>query len=91
MMEEFFPVGFFDKVTINMTSCYEMEDEEERANEKQQNSSEGDDKTITLLEALPRCTDQRQIFNLPEEICQHVIVALQQPKLYVNKVKDVGQ
>jgi len=34
-MEEFFPVGFFDKVTINMTSCYEMEDEEERANEKQ--------------------------------------------------------
>jgi len=24
-LEEFFPVEFFDKVTVNMTSCYKME------------------------------------------------------------------
>jgi len=34
--------------------------------------------------------DWRQIFNLPEKVHQHVVVALQHPKLYADKVKDVG-
>jgi len=29
MLEEFFPVGFFDRVTVNMTSCTELEDGED--------------------------------------------------------------
>ena len=75
-LEEFFPVEFFDKVTTSMTSCYEMEDEENGGKEKHEKSSEDDDKTLTVLEALPTCMDQRQIFNLPKEIHQHVVVAL---------------
>jgi len=35
-LEEFFTMGFFDKVTINITSCTELEDEkmEKRKNRK---------------------------------------------------------
>jgi len=33
----------------------------------------------------------RQIFNLLKETHQHVVVALQNPKLYANKVNDVGK
>ena len=84
------PVGFFDKVTINMTSCYKMEDKENGDEEKQEKSWEDDDKTLTLLEALSACIDWRQIFNLPEEVHQHVVVALHHPELYADKVKDVG-
>jgi len=74
-----------------MTSWYEMEDEENRDKEKQEKSLENINKTLTVLEALPTCMDWRQIFNLPGEICQHLVVALQHPKLYADKVKDVGQ
>jgi len=34
--------------------------------------------------------DWKQIFSLPEEIRKHVVVALQHPKLYADKLKDVG-
>jgi len=34
--------------------------------------------------------DRRQIFCLPDEMPEHVVIALQHPKLYANKVKDVG-
>jgi len=32
----------------------------------------------------------RQIFHLPEEMHQRVVITLRQPKLYANKVKDAG-
>ena len=59
MLEEFFAVRFFHKLTVNMTSCYEMEDKEEGDKEKHEKSSKGDDKTLTVLEALPTCMDWR--------------------------------
>ena len=34
--------------------------------------------------------DWRQILNLPEEVRQHIVVALQHPDLYADKVKDTG-
>ena len=43
-LEEFFPVGFFDKVTVNMTSYTELEDKEDGEEEKHEDSSKGDDK-----------------------------------------------
>jgi len=33
-LEEFFPVGFFDRVTVNMTSYAELEGEEDEEEEK---------------------------------------------------------
>jgi len=33
-LEEFFQVSFFNKVVINMTSCAELEDKEDREKEK---------------------------------------------------------
>jgi len=56
-LKEFFPVDFFDKVTVNMTSCYDMEDEEEGDEEKLDKPSESDDKSLIVLEALPTCID----------------------------------
>jgi len=35
-------VDFFDKVTVNMTSCYEKEDEEEGDEDKLEKSSENE-------------------------------------------------
>jgi len=34
--------------------------------------------------------DWRQIFNLPKEVHQLVVVALQHPELYADEVKDAG-
>ena len=31
-----------------------------------------------------------QIFYLPDEMCQHVVAALQHPEFYADEVKDVG-
>jgi len=61
-------MDFFDKVTINVTSCYEMEGEENEDEEKQEKSSEDNDKTLTVLEASLASMDCRQIFNLPEGV-----------------------
>jgi len=53
MLEEFFTVEFFDKVTVNMNSCYKMEDGEEGDEDKLEKASENKMKTLTILEALP--------------------------------------
>ena len=73
-----------------MTSCYETEGEENGDEHEQKKSTKDDDKTLTAFETLPACMDLRQIFNLPEEVHQHVVVALHHPELYADKVKDVA-
>jgi len=80
-LDEFFPIEFFDKVTGNMISCYEMADEKERNEEKLEKASESKEKTLTILEALPTYTDWRQIFNLPEEIHQYLVVGSTQSSM----------
>jgi len=32
-LEEFFPIGFFGKVIVNMTSCSELEEEEDKGSD----------------------------------------------------------
>jgi len=87
---EFFPAGFFEKVTVNMTSCYEMEDNEEGDEDQLEESSEYEKSVLTIPEALPACMNCRQILNLSEEVRQQVVVAMQHPELYAEKVKDAG-
>ena len=59
---------FFNDVNVNMTSYTRLEDEEDREEEKQENSPKGDDKTLIILEALLGCMGWAQSFHLPEEI-----------------------
>jgi len=67
-----------------------MEDEEEGDEDKLEKSSENEERALTITEALLACMDWRQILNLSEEVHQHIVVALQHPELYANKVKDAG-
>jgi len=73
-----------------MTSCYEMEDEEEGDENKLEKSSENEVRALTIPEALPACMGWRQILNLLEEVRQQIVVALQHLELYADKVKDAG-
>jgi len=50
-------VDFFDKVTINMTSNYKMEDEGEGDDDKLEKSLENEVRTLAILKALPTCMD----------------------------------
>ena len=43
-----------------MTSCYEMEDEEEGDENKLEKSSENEVRALTIPEALPACMGWRQ-------------------------------
>ena len=89
-LQEFFPTGFFEKVTVNMTSCSELEEEEDEGSDGQEESPQLADKTLTILKALPSHMGWGQIFCLPHEMRQHVIAALQHPEIYADKIKDVG-
>ena len=83
-------MGFFEKVTVNMTSCSELEEEEDEGSNRQEESPRVADKTLTVLEALPARMGWGQIFCLPDEMRQHVVAALQHLELYADRVKDVG-
>ena len=74
-----------------MPSCTELEDKEDREEEKYENSPKGDDKTLIVLEALPTRMGWRQIFRQSEEMHQCVATALHHPELYTNKVKNIGE
>ena len=56
---EFFPVDFFEKVAVNMTSCYDLEDKEDEKEEKLEKPPKSDDEALTILETLPTCDDWR--------------------------------
>jgi len=49
-LEEFFPIGFFEKITVNMTSCSELEEEEDEGSDVQEKSQRVANKTLTILE-----------------------------------------
>ena len=89
-LEKFFPTGFFEKVTVNMTSCSELEEEEDEGSDGQEESPQVADKTVTVLKVLPFHMGWGQIFCLPHEMHQHVVAPLQHPELYADKIKDVG-
>jgi len=84
-------VEFFNRVIINMTLGTELEDKEDQEEEKHEDSPKGNDKTLTVLEALPAHIDWRQIFLLPEWMLQCVDATLRHLKLYADKVKDAKE
>ena len=47
-------MGFSERVTVNMTSYIELEDEEDGEEEKQERSLKGDGKTLECLRGLTR-------------------------------------
>ena len=51
-LEEFFPLGFLEKVMVNPTSCSNPKQKEEEGGDKQENPPSAVDKTLTALEAL---------------------------------------
>jgi len=52
-LEEFFLTGFVEKVTVNMTSCSKLKEEEDEGSDGQEESLQVADKMLTILEALP--------------------------------------
>jgi len=62
-----------------MTSCSELEEEEDNGSDRQDNSLRVADKALTVLEALPTRMECRQIFCLPDKMCQYVIATIQYP------------
>jgi len=73
-----------------MTSCSELEEDEDEGSDKQGESPRIADKTLTILEALPARMGWGQIFCLLDEMRQHIVAALQHPELYADKIKGVG-
>ena len=53
MQERFVPISIFDKLTINMTSCSQVEEETEEEDDRQKNSLRQKDKSLDALKCMP--------------------------------------
>ena len=49
MLKKFSLVSFLEKLNINKTSCYKLEDEEDKGQENYENPLKGNDKTLIVL------------------------------------------
>jgi len=87
MQEKSFPVTFFDKTTVNVSSCSEVEEETYKDGGSKENCSAETDQTVAALKAMPICLNWGNMFSLPNMAHQHMVVALQHQKIYANKVK----
>jgi len=78
-----------------MVSCSELEDkdgeEDVQASVQEAPAPSTDDKVLTVLKVLPEHMSWKQIFQLPENMREQVMVALHHAKLYVDKVKEVKE
>jgi len=94
-VEEFFLKDLFRQVAVNMVSCSELKDEDGeedvQIDVQEAPSSSTYDKVLAVLEVLPERMSWKQIFHLPEEMHEQVVVALHHAKLYVDKVKAVKE
>ena len=59
-----------------MTSCSELEEEEDEGSDGQEESLQVTDKILTLLEALPSRMGWGKIFCLPNEMREHIVATL---------------
>jgi len=89
--EGFFPVIIFDKLTVNMTSCSEVEEETNDEDCRQENSPGETDKTLATLEAMPIRLNWGQIFSFPNKTRQHMIAALKNSEIYADKDKGAEE
>jgi len=44
-----FPASFLDKIIVNMSSCFEVEEETDEEDDKQENSPRATNKTLAAL------------------------------------------
>jgi len=66
-----------------MTSCFEVEEE---SDERHENSLCEIDKTLAALEAILVRLNWGKIYSLPNEMHQHMVIALKHPVFFSNKV-----
>jgi len=59
-----------------VTSYLELEEETNEEAVSKENCSKETDKTVAALEAMPVCLNWGQVFSLPNETCQHMVIAL---------------
>jgi len=67
MQERSFAVTFLDRTTVNMTSCFELEEETNEEDGSKDNCLGEPDKTVAATEAMPMNLNWRHIFSLPNE------------------------
>jgi len=89
MKEKSFSTAVLDRTTVNMTSCSELEEEAKKEGLSNENCSREKDKTVAALETMPVCLNCGQIFSLPDETRQHMVIALKHPEIYAERVKGV--
>jgi len=77
----------FDRTTVNMTSCSEIEEEIGRWQQGELPKKDG--RNYGYLEAMPMCMNWGHIFSLPNETHQHMVVAFQHPQIYTDKVMGI--
>jgi len=87
--EGFFPVRVFDKLAVNMTSCFEVEEETGKEDGRQENSPAEMDKPLAALEVILVRLNRGPILSLPEEMRQHMVAALKHQELCIDKVNLV--
>ena len=89
MQERSFSVTLLDRITVNMTSCSEVEEETDKEDGRKEDCSRETDKTVASLEAMPIHLNWAHIFSLPNDTRQYMVVTLQHPEIHADKVKGV--
>ena len=89
MQERSFLATFLNRTMINMISCFELEEETDEEGASKENCSGKTNKTMPTLEVMPICLNWGQIFSLPNMTRQHMVIALQHPEIYAERVKGV--
>jgi len=74
-----------------MTSCSEVEEETDEEGDSKENCSGETEKTVATLEAMPIRLNWRKIFSLPNKKHEYMVVVLQHPEFYAERVKGVAE
>ena len=69
-----------------MASCFEVEEEADKEDNREGNSSEETNKTVAAFKAMLMRLNWGQIFILSDETRQHMVTAIKHPELIANKV-----
>jgi len=67
-----------------MASCFEVEEEADEEDGRQENSPTELCKTLAALEAMPIHLNWGQILSLPDDMRQRMVIALKHPGLFAD-------
>jgi len=84
-----FSAAFLHRTTVNLTSCSELEEETGEEGVSKENCSGVTDKTVATLKDMPICLSWGQTFSFPNEMRQQMVMSLQHPEIYAERVKGV--